>query len=64
MTGGKRRDRRQLPLVARSGKKKRDKIDEVIDAALAYGGGPISDLDRQRIRKILEDQDRESEESP
>jgi len=44
--------------------RKRDKIDEAIDAALAYGGGPISDIDRQRIREILEKQDKESEEFP
>ena len=51
------------PTITRSKTGKRDKIDEAIDAALAYGGGPISDIDRQRIREILEKQDKESEES-
>jgi hypothetical protein len=60
----KGRDRRQPPLVARSSKKKRDKIDEAIDAALAFGGGPISEADRKKIREILEKQDKDSEESP
>jgi len=40
----------------RSLPKKRDKIDEAIDAALAYGGGPISEADRKKIREILENQ--------
>jgi hypothetical protein len=52
------------PKVIQSRPRKRDRIDEAIDAALAYGGGPISDIDRQRIREILEKQDKESKESP
>jgi hypothetical protein len=50
------------PKVVQSKPRKRDKIDEVIDAALAYGGGPISDTDRKKIREILENQS--GEESP
>jgi hypothetical protein len=50
------------PKVVQSKPRKRDKIDEVIDAALAYGGGPISDADRKKIREILENQS--DEESP
>jgi|SRR5882672_256385 len=48
----------------RSLPRKRDAIDELIDNALRFGGRPISDLDRQRIREILEKQDKESKESP
>jgi transcriptional regulator with XRE-family HTH domain len=49
----------------RSQPRKKDNIDEAIDAALAYGGKPISDKDRQRIREIFEkrDKEKESEES-
>src|SRR5262249_1667752 len=43
----------------RSSTRKRDAIDEAIDAALAFGGGPVSDKDRQLIREILERQDAE-----
>jgi hypothetical protein len=69
----KERDRRQLPLVARSVKKKRDKIDEAIERALTYGGKPVSERDRRIIRETLEQQireelkqqsDKESKESP
>jgi hypothetical protein len=52
------------PKVIQSKPRKRDKIDEAIDAALAYGGGPISEADRKKIREILEKQDKDSEESP
>jgi transcriptional regulator with XRE-family HTH domain len=34
--------------------RKRDAIDEAIDAALAFGGGPVSEKDRQTIREVLE----------
>jgi hypothetical protein len=50
----KERNRRQLPQVARSGKKKRDEIDEAIDAALGFMGKPVSEADRKRIREIIE----------
>jgi hypothetical protein len=51
--------------VIQSKPRKRDKIDQVIDASLAYGGGPISEADRKKIRESLEKQsDEESEESP
>lgn len=48
--------------ITRSLARKRDAIDEAIDAALAYGGKPVSDKDRQRIREILEKSDKEKEE--
>jgi hypothetical protein len=44
------------PKVIQSKPRKRDKIDEAIDAALSYGGKPVSDEDRKRIREILERQ--------
>jgi transcriptional regulator with XRE-family HTH domain len=58
----KERSKSSAPKVIRSISKGRDAIDEAIDAALAYGGKPISDKDRQTIREILEKRDKESEE--
>jgi len=34
--------------------RKRDKIDEAIDAALGFMGKPVSEADRKRIREIIE----------
>jgi transcriptional regulator with XRE-family HTH domain len=59
----KERSKSSTSKIVQSSPKRRDAIDEAIDVALAYGGGPISDIDRQRIREILEKQDKESEES-
>jgi transcriptional regulator with XRE-family HTH domain len=39
--------------------RKRDKIDEAIDAALGFAGKPVSEADRKKIREILEKQDAE-----
>jgi transcriptional regulator with XRE-family HTH domain len=56
--------RSSTPKVTQSSARKRDKIDELIDSALRFGGRPISDADRKIIREILEKQDKESKESP
>jgi transcriptional regulator with XRE-family HTH domain len=48
--------------ITRSPIKQRDRIDELIDNALRFGGKPVSDEDRKKIREILEKQsDEESQ---
>lgn len=43
----------------RSPIRKQDKIDEAIDTALAFGGKPVSEKDRQTIREIIEKREAE-----
>lgn len=47
---------RPAPKITGSKKRQKDKIDEAIDAALSFGGGPVSKKDRETIRKILEEE--------
>jgi transcriptional regulator with XRE-family HTH domain len=55
-TQDRARPTKLLSSIIRSPIRHRDKIDEAIDAAQAFGGGPISEADRKKIREILENQ--------
>lgn len=47
------------PKVIQSPARQRDKIDDWLDTARAYGGGPMPEKDRQAIREILEKREAE-----
>jgi len=53
----KKRERTQNPSAQlKSGTKKRDWIDEALDTAHSFSGKPLSEKTREKIRKILEEE--------
>jgi len=51
-----KRSAKQPGAQLRSAPRQKDEIDKAIDAALSYGGKPVSEADRKTIREVLEKQ--------